>query len=142
MPNQANASRATRETPSFRRVNMRRPSARSGLRTGGRSAPRREPRRASAADAADPLRHPVWMQRRPAPTPSEAFGTGQHWKIRPAWRVPILGPSVEDVKFFGRSPTRGEPASFARRVPSREGSGTEGVIAAKLRCREVALYTL
>ena len=31
---------------------------------------------------------------------------------------------------------------FASRSPSREGLGTERHIAAKLRCREVALFTL
>src|SRR5215510_5215014 len=38
--------------------------------------------------------------------------------------------------------SRGESASFARRVPSREGPGIEWYIAAKLRCREIALFTL
>jgi hypothetical protein len=37
---------------------------------------------------------------------------------------------------------RAERASFARPGASREGLGAEGHIAAKLRCREAALYTL
>src|SRR5512138_292106 len=38
--------------------------------------------------------------------------------------------------------SRGESASSARRVPSREGSGREGYIAAKLRCPDRAPATL
>jgi hypothetical protein len=38
--------------------------------------------------------------------------------------------------------SRGSPMGFAQRAPSREGLGAERHIAAKLRCREAALFTL